>query len=362
MLRFVRTSFSLSLFIAVLILQNAIYAQINEGLVAYWQFENDEGTNVIKDYIGDANGTIVNSTGVAYVPGVVGKALSFAQADSNAIGWVDYNEVFDFAFDNFTISLWVTADPLTERGEMMVFKKGSSLTGDDPVPNGNGRWYAISFYGGGTESNPQIFYGIDDDLVKTEIAQPIPDYIPHEWMNIVAIRNVDEEYISLYLDGELVASKSDLTDDISGIDLPIQIMNYGLAGSKHNKVNGAIDELKIYNRVLSDEEISGEYERIATAVNQTENYLNKSFSISQNYPNPFNPVTTINFSIDKQSYVSLKVYNVQGQEVEVLVNDELYAVGTYTVKWSGQGLPGGVYFYRLEANGKVRTRKMILQK
>jgi hypothetical protein len=345
----------------VFLFQPLIKAEINEGLIAYWQFEDNEGSDVIKDYIGQANGTIVNSAGIEYVSGVKGKALNFELADSNAIGWVEYNEVFDFTFESFTVSLWVKADPTIEPGEMMIFKKGSSLTGDNPIPNGNGKWYAISFYGGGAEPNPQIFFGIDDNLLKTEITHPIPDYVPYDWINIVAVRDLDQGYTFLYLDGEEVAYKIDETDDISGVDLPIQIMNYGLAGSNHNKVNGAIDELKIYNRALGADEILSEYEMIKTGVQRSENQLISTFSLSQNYPNPFNPVTTIDFSIDEPSFVCLKVYNIQGKEVEVLANDQ-YNAGMYTVKWNSQGLPSGLYFYRLETNDQKLTRKMIIQK
>jgi hypothetical protein len=305
MSRCYRILFLLNLLIISLLFQPTINAQITEGLVAYWQFEDNEGSGVIKDYVGQAHGVIVNNIGTEYIPGVKGKALNFQNADSNAIGWVEYNEIFDFTFESFTVSLWVTADPFTERGEMMVFKKGSSLTGDDPVPHGNGRWYAISFYGGGDEPNAQIFYGIDDDLIKTEITHPIPDYKAHEWINIVAVRDIDQESIFLYLNGELAASKWDETLDISGADLPIQIMNYGLEGSKLNKVNGAIDELKIYNRALSADEILSEYEMITTDICQPEHQLVSTFGLSQNYPNPFNPVTTIDFTIDKSSHVTI---------------------------------------------------------
>ncbi len=357
-----KTSLILFLVVVAVISPKIINAQITDGLVAYWQFEDNEGANVIQDYVGEANGTIVNGDGVEYIPGVVGKALNFEPADSNAIGWVDYNEAFDFAFDNFTISLWVSADPTVVPGEMMIFKKGSSLVGDDPIPNGNGKWYAVSFYGGGgDEPNPQIFFGIDDNVIKTEITYPIPNYVPYEWLNIVAVRDVDQEMTFLYLNGEEADFKIDDTDEISGFDLPIQIMNYGLEGVNHNKVNGAIDELKIYSRALGPDEISSEYERVLTQVTQPNDLPAKTFSVDQNYPNPFNPVTTINFFIEKASEVSLKVYNLHGNQVDVLV-DEFCQAGTHSVHWNGQGLPSGIYFYTIEAQGQKTVRKMVLQK
>jgi len=85
------------------------------------------------------------------------------------------------------------------------------------------------------------------------------------------------------------------------------------------------------------------------------------FSLSQNYPNPFNPSTKIKYSIPKSSQVVVKVFDVLGNEIETLVNEEK-PVGTYEVNWNAANLPSGVYFYRLQAGDFVQTRKMILLK
>lgn len=84
------------------------------------------------------------------------------------------------------------------------------------------------------------------------------------------------------------------------------------------------------------------------------------FSISQNYPNPFNPTTTIRFDVAKQGPISLKVYNLLGHEVAVLIDQKVMSVGTYSVTWNAEALSSGVYFYKMEASGMVETRKMTL--
>jgi len=89
-------------------------------------------------------------------------------------------------------------------------------------------------------------------------------------------------------------------------------------------------------------------------------------SLDQNYPNPFNPTTTIKFSIKERAHVSLKVYNVAGQLVKTLKNDELKP-DKYTVRWNGldnNGRPvaSGVYFYKLVTKNFSKTRKMVLLK
>jgi hypothetical protein len=82
--------------------------------------------------------------------------------------------------------------------------------------------------------------------------------------------------------------------------------------------------------------------------------------LSSNYPNPFNPSTHIQFSIPKSGYVSLKVYNIIGQEVATLYSGN--AVGIITAKFDGSKLSSGVYFARLDYNGKVLVQRMIMTK
>ena len=85
------------------------------------------------------------------------------------------------------------------------------------------------------------------------------------------------------------------------------------------------------------------------------------FALEQNYPNPFNPSTTINYSVEYGGLVILSVYNLMGQKVAELVN-ESKAAGSYNVTWNATNAASGMYYYRLEANGLVLTRKMTFIK
>lgn len=103
-----------------------------------------------------------------------------------------------------------------------------------------------------------------------------------------------------------------------------------------------------------------EYSEIA----EVENSPILSFLLSQNYPNPFNPSTSIQYAVSSTQFVLLKVYDVLGNEVAVLVNEEKSA-GNYEVEFSALGgnsftLPSGIYFYTLYAGSFVQTKKMIL--
>lgn len=95
--------------------------------------------------------------------------------------------------------------------------------------------------------------------------------------------------------------------------------------------------------------------------NETQSQTPTHFGISQNYPNPFNPSTSIKFRIAKSSFVSIKVYNILGKEVAILMNEEKNA-GVYEVNFTATDLTSGVYFYKIEAGNFVETKKMILMK
>jgi hypothetical protein len=85
------------------------------------------------------------------------------------------------------------------------------------------------------------------------------------------------------------------------------------------------------------------------------------FGLNQNYPNPFNPSTTINFSIAKAGNVSLRVYNLLGQEVRTLLTG-FKAAGSYTVNFNAEGLNSGLYLYKLETENFSQVKKMTLLK
>ena len=85
------------------------------------------------------------------------------------------------------------------------------------------------------------------------------------------------------------------------------------------------------------------------------------FSLSNNFPNPFNPSTKIKYSIPQSSKVVIKVFDILGNEIETLVNEDKPG-GTYEVTWYAENLPSGVYFYQLKAGTYVQTRKMLLLK
>ena len=86
-----------------------------------------------------------------------------------------------------------------------------------------------------------------------------------------------------------------------------------------------------------------------------------TFYLHQNYPNPFNPITSIQYAVSSRQFVSLKVYDVLGNEIANLVNEEK-AAGIYEINFNSNNLSSGIYFYKLQAGSFVETKKMVLLK
>lgn len=96
-------------------------------------------------------------------------------------------------------------------------------------------------------------------------------------------------------------------------------------------------------------------------IHQISSNVPSGYNLSQNYPNPFNPVTNIEFSIPKNGFAKLIVFDVSGKEIAVLVNENL-SIGTYRADFDAGKISSGIYFYRLETNSYTETKKMILVK
>jgi len=92
---------------------------------------------------------------------------------------------------------------------------------------------------------------------------------------------------------------------------------------------------------------------------EEEGSLPESHLLSQNYPNPFNPTTKINYSISQTGIVTLTVFDVLGNEIASLVNEEK-STGNYEFTFDTAGLPSGIYFYKLQTGSFTETKKMIL--
>ena len=134
------------------------------------------------------------------------------------------------------------------------------------------------------------------------------------------------------------------------LELPTEIRNFK---------NIAIDKIsrKIYLGTSN-----GIYRKsVLTNILKEENLGIEEFILEQNFPNPFNPRTTINYHMEASAYVTLKVYDLLGNELAVLVDKDQQA-GDYAVEFNASRLPSEIYFYKLQAGSFVETKKMVLLK
>jgi hypothetical protein len=98
---------------------------------------------------------------------------------------------------------------------------------------------------------------------------------------------------------------------------------------------------------------------VPTGIAENEANLPLEYALTQNYPNPFNPSTKIKYSIPQSSNVVIKVFDILGNEIETLVNEEK-SIGNYEVQFDATNLPSAIYFYQLQAGNFVETKKMVL--
>ena len=151
-----------------------------------------------------------------------------------------------------------------------------------------------------------------------------------------------------------VESKRASTDEWSKIGF---VSGHGNSNSPNSYSYTATDGAKYYR--LKQVDIDGAFE-YSDVVTVSVNGLAKT-ELYQNYPNPFNPTTIINFRLRTEGMTKLVVYNILGQQVKVLLNENMQA-GSYSVPFVASNLTSGVYYYKLQSNNKMEIKKMLLIK
>ncbi|MEO6694213.1 MAG: T9SS type A sorting domain-containing protein, partial [Ignavibacteria bacterium] len=110
---------------------------------------------------------------------------------------------------------------------------------------------------------------------------------------------------------------------------------------------------------------NGIYERklmeVPVSINNTSSNVLNNYELFQNYPNPFNPITVIKYKIQKDNFISLKIFDVSGKEIITLVNEK-QSSGIYKIDFNASDLPSGIYFYTLKAGDYSHTKTMIFLK
>jgi hypothetical protein len=178
-------------------------------------------------------------------------------------------------------------------------------------------------------------------------------------------------HMKFYIDGVMVKDWDDVPNgnikDISadphnlvfGQNKPTSEFT-GAEGTTGEFFKGKMDDIMIYNRVLTDAEV---FVLAGSPVTSVEEPLvfNETFELFKTYPNPFSSSTTIEFTQKEQGFTSLKVFNAVGQEVASLISETLMP-GNYQYTWDAGEMSDGVYFCRLSVDGYHQTKKLFLLK
>jgi hypothetical protein len=160
-----------------------------------------------------------------------------------------------------------------------------------------------------------------------------------------------------------VSASSEIPIQIQAVNSPIHI-KWNLLSTEKNAYalvdeNGVTHPLSQNGQLL----LNGTLEDALTVkLVAGEVVIPSTYALRQNYPNPFNPATTIAFDLPKDSRITLKMYNILGNEVQTLVNNQTFTAGSHEILYSPEELPSGVYIYRLDVDGKTFSRKMLLMK
>jgi hypothetical protein len=314
-------------FILCLLFSSSIYAQTNKAPIIHYTFDVDN-----QDVSGNEHhGTLLNN---AYI------ADGFLHLDGD-------DDAFKIpkvgTSTEITFAMWIypTMDPTP-----LQFSGGLNTNGWDPG--------AIHFKLNYGAVNVGI-NGHTADVVGTTVVDT------SQWNHIAL--TVSETEAVLYLNGSV--------EGTSTLNAPLDlIVGYALVGAWYSttiqierEMRGKMDEVLIYTRSLSEEEIDSLASLApdkSTSVKDSD-ITPELFSLSQNYPNPFNPTTTIAYTLGVNSKVKLSLYDMNGSEVAVLVDNKIPA-GAHSVNFSGENLSSGIYFYKLQTDNQIITRKMMLIK
>ncbi|MBU0473619.1 MAG: Ig-like domain-containing protein [Bacteroidetes bacterium] len=317
-----------------------IFNSYFESLVSFWPLDEVEDTTTF-DVFGTNNGKVKNPT---FTDGKFGNALFFN-------GVSDFVEVpqstsLDMASEGVTISLWVN----------LSYLPTEMPTGVGPIYDAPQDRYVMYE----DKGNKELRFKVTTANGAERPGIPEAALTKGEWLNITGV--YDGTQALIYLNGEL----KDVHTGITGLVKDGQVARIGQDGS--NYFNGAIDNVQIYNRGLTPEEVKSLYNGDIVTASEKQETIPASYSLSQNYPNPFNPSTTIKYSIPAETFhgmsmqnVQLKIYDILGREVTTLISKQQKA-GNYEVKFDASNLTSGIYFYRLQSGSFNESKKMILIK
>jgi len=286
------------------------------------------------------NGTVSGATLVSDRWGNTSSAYSFDGVNDN----ISIASSTSLNFQNsVSINFWI---------------KVGEFFGRESYPLSHGNWenrWKISITNKHLRWTLKSDTGIKDLDSETELAL-------NTLYNVTVL--YDGTDFEIYLNGNL-----DAFTEFSGsiLTTPISLMiGQVLPGNTQYNFKGVLDDIRIYNYALSYNSIQLLYNYVVDVNEEHETELPKNYGLTQNYPNPFNSQTNIEFQVPNQSIIKLEIYNILGQKIRTLVNQEI-SPGNYSVSWNGkndfgESVNSGIYFIKFSSDSFSDTKKMTLLK
>ncbi|MBN1466845.1 CotH kinase family protein, partial [candidate division KSB1 bacterium] len=303
-----------------------------DGLVMHYDFDEPSGT-IVKDKSGLYNDGLLRGN-PQWTDGKYAGGISFGGADD----YVDCGDPENLNIENeLTIAAWVKQRDAGNDEHNPWITKGDHS-------------FAIKHY-----SENQYEFFIYDGGWQT-VRAPAAKEHNGAWHHFAG--TYDGDNLVLYIDGERKASER-FSGTINQTNDPINIGRNAEASDRF--LDGVIDDVRIYNVALTDEQIRAIYNDTAI-VRDEKNGILSTLTLAQNYPNPFNDDTTIRYTLSTSQVVTLAVYDLAGRLQRTCAQGEQGA-GEHAIAFRAQDLASGLYLYEIRTSaGAGVTKKMLLLK
>ncbi len=304
----------------------------SDSLIGYWTFDAGEGDSCFDQSHFSNNGALMGSP--VWVDGVSGKALEFNGSSSYVA--FENSEILDVT-KQITIAAWIKQYDAGNDQHNPWITKGDHT-------------FALKH----REGNNYEFFVYSNDSWRV-VRTPALENHNNSWHHFAG--TFDGNELNIYLDGE----KKSITSYSGEINFrPDDNLNFGRNSEATDRFfNGVIDEVKIFNIALDEQQIQDIYYENANSISEHGSGTPLTMKLFNNYPNPFNPRTVINYQLSMNSEVIITVYNILGEKILTLVSGKKPA-GNHSVTFDASNLTSGIYFYRIQAGNFSQTKKMIL--
>ena len=315
-----------------------------DQLVGHWEFETSSSAIDSSEF--SNHGEYYNFTAASFLwNGTIYKALSFNGLDQYVR--IPHSYEFDFESGDFSVAFWLQqySYQLDTTKVYSYLMKGSLY--ESPELDRSGKRYEIYY-------NPLVYklrFEIDDNITMSRVeAEGEQFYIRGKWVHLVAIRNTKSGTINLYADGSLVASAEDNTADIS----QDEDLYFGYNIDNDMYLRGALDDVRLYNYALSDNEIDSLY-KLGILTKNIPVYGNNNLSI---YPNPAGNIIYLKFKLKDDNDFTVNIYSLSGQVIRSIKMNDQPASGIMEI--IADDLMPGIYFVRFINDTNIITKKICI--